>query len=319
MRGLPAGSEPRVAAAAAARGFASGILSPTELFVSGGQLRGRTDALVRLQRLVERQPGVAAVVGPRELPPRIGLAAFVAADGSAARYAVVLADGPLSARAIEHLRALERRLPALLRTAGLGDATAELAGDTALAAQTVGQVERDIQRIAAAALAVNLVLLALFLRALVAPLYLVAASALSLAAAVGLTVLFFQGWLGHVDVTYYVPFAAAVLLLSLGSDYNLFVVGRVWQERRRLPLREALVFAVPRASATITVAGLTLALGFAMLALVPLLPFREFAFLMCVGVLLETFLVRTVLVPALIALVGDASWWPGRRRRAAPP
>jgi RND superfamily putative drug exporter len=317
MRGLPEGAEPRVAAAAAAKGFAAGILSPTELFLTGPGLRERTPELVRLQRLIERQPGVAAVIGPRELPPQIGLDAFVAADGSAARYAIVFDRGPLSAQALDALRALERRLPRLLAAAGLPAAEAALAGDTALAAGTVASAEADIRRVAVAALLVNLALLALFLRALVAPLYLVAASALSLAAALGLTAAVFEGWLGNVDLTYYVPFAAAVLLLSLGSDYNLFVVGRVWQEAERLPLRDALAYAVPRASATITVAGITLAFSFALLALVPLLPFREFAFLMCIGVLLETFVVRTILVPSLIALAGDASWWPGRRRPPA--
>ena len=81
----------------------------------------------------------------------------------------------------------------------------------------------------AVVLAVNFVLLALFLRALVAPLYLLAASVASVAAALGLTTLFFQGLLGHSDITYYVPFAAGVLLVSLGSDYNVYVVGRIWE------------------------------------------------------------------------------------------
>lgn len=88
-------------------------------------------------------------------------------------------------------------------------------------------------------LAVNFMLLALFLRALVAPLYLLAASLLSVAATLGLTTYVFQVLLGHDDLTYYVPFAAGVLLVSLGSDYNVFVVGRIWQEARRTTLREA--------------------------------------------------------------------------------
>ena len=78
-------------------------------------------------------------------------------------------------------------------------------------------------------------LLALFLRALVAPLYLVAASVLGLAASLGLTTFVFQDVLGDDDLTYYVPFAAAVLLVALGSDYNVFVAGRIWEEARRLP------------------------------------------------------------------------------------
>jgi putative drug exporter of the RND superfamily len=107
-----------------------------------------------------------------------------------------------------------------------------------------------------------------------------------------------------------------VLLVSLGADYNLFVVGRIWQESQRRPLKDAIGIAAPRASRAVTIAGLTLALSFALLAIVPLAAFREFAFIMGVGALIDTFLVRTFLVPGLISLVGPVSWWPGIPREA---
>jgi RND superfamily putative drug exporter len=202
----------------------------------------------------------------------------------------------------------------LLAEAGLEGARVSFAGDTALARDTVSQTLDDLKRIAVAALAVNLLFLVLLLRSLVAPLFLLTASVLALAATIGLTAYVFQGLLGYEEVTYYVPFAAAVLLVSLGSDYNVFVVGRVWEEARRRPLREAVAIAVPRASRTITLAGLALAGTFALLALVPLRSFRELAFALSVGVLIDAFVVRSLLVPALISLFGDVSWWPGRRR-----
>ncbi|MBA3348016.1 MAG: MMPL family transporter, partial [Actinobacteria bacterium] len=251
----------------------------------------------------------------REQPEGIPLDVLVAPD--AARYAVVLAGDPLGGAAIEHVAALDEDLPALLRRSGLDEASAGLAGDTALAAETVASIVEDIGRIALAALLVNFVFLALFLRALVAPLYLLAASALGLSAALGVTVLAFRELFGYGDITYYVPFAAAVLLLSLGSDYNLFVVGRIWQEAGKRPTREAIAIAAPRASSAITIAGIALAGSFALLALVPLRPFREFAFAMSAGILIDTFIVRTLLVPSLIALFGERSWWPGRRRSVA--
>jgi RND superfamily putative drug exporter len=101
-----------------------------------------------------------------------------------------------------------------------------------------------------------------------------------------------------------------VLLLSLGSDYNVFVVGRVWQEARRRPLREAVAVAAPRASRAIGVAGIALALSFASLGLIGLRQFHEFAFAMFVGVLLDAFVVRALLIPALISFFGERSWWP---------
>ena len=152
----------------------------------------------------------------------------------------------------------------------------------------------------------------IFLRALAAPLYLVASSVLGLAATLGLTTFFFQGLLGRDELTYYVPFAAAVLLVALGSDYNVFVAGRIWKEARWRRLHEAIAVATPSAAKAITVAGIALAASFGLLAIVPLDAFQEFAFVMVVGVLIDTFIVRSLLIPALTALVGERAWWPGR-------
>ena len=138
-------------------------------------------------------------------------------------------------------------------------------------------------------------------------------SVLGLAASLGLTTFVFQTVLGYDDLTYYVPFGAAVLLVALGSDYNVFVAGRIWEEARWLRVREAIAVATPAAAKAVTVAGVALAASFALLAVVPLRSFREFAFVMATGVLLDTFVVRSLLVPALTSLFGEVAWWPGRR------
>jgi uncharacterized protein (DUF2267 family) len=153
------------------------------------------------------------------------------------------------------------------------------------------------------------------MRALVAPLYLVACSVLGLLASLGLTTVLFQRVLGNDDLTYYVPFAAAVLLVALGSDYNVFVAGRIWEEARRHRLGEAIAVAMPAAARAVTAAGLALALSFALLAVVPLRSFYEFAFVMAAGILVDTFVVRSLLVPAMTSLFGEKAWWPGRRVR----
>src|SRR5690606_31131818 len=101
----------------------------------------------------------------------------------------------------------------------------------------------------------------------------------------------------HQGLAYFVPFGAAVLLLSLGSDYNVFLTGRIWQEARGRPLREAVRVAGARAATPIAIAGLVLAASFALLALVPLRAFHQLAFAMTFGLLLDAFLVRTLLVP----------------------
>ena len=125
-------------------------------------------------------------------------------------------------------------------------------------------------------------------------------------------VYFFTDVLHDSGLPYYIPVAFSVLLLSLGSDYNIFVVGRIWKEADRRPLQEAVAVAAPRAGRAITVAGVALALSFAMLAIIPITPFAVMAFAMGVGILLDTFLVRSALVPALVVLFGRGARWPRR-------
>jgi RND superfamily putative drug exporter len=315
VRGLPADAQERRAAEAVSQAFAPGMLAPTEVLVEG--VGSDAAALVRLQTEIDRQPGVAAVAGPAQQMGRADVTAF--RQGDAARYIVAFDSDPHGAAAIDHVSRLRDHLPSLAASAGLGNVRISVAGDTALADDTISEMRTDLVRVAIVVLVVNLVLLALFLRALVAPVLLVLSSALSVAAAMGITVWVFQTWLGHGEITYYVPFAAAVLLVSLGSDYNVFITGRVWQEARGRPVREALAEVAPRAAGAIRTAGITLALSFALLAIIQVRAFWEFAFAMATGILLETFVVRPLLVPALVALFGQAAGWPGNRLHAAEP
>ncbi|HEX2160803.1 MAG TPA: MMPL family transporter, partial [Thermoleophilaceae bacterium] len=280
IRGLPADADAREGYRQASQGFAPGILSPTVVIVEGDGVAGRRRALSRFQALLAQRRGVAEVVGPADQPAERAFGAVLSETGDAARFFVVLGTDPLGGRAVQRLRALRARLPSLLREAGLNGATVSVAGDTALVTETIDKTVDDLARVAPVAIAVLLIILAGFLRALVAPLYLVGASVLALAASLGLTGYVFQVLLGHGEITYFVPFAAAVLLVSLGSDYNVFLVGRIWDEARERPLREAVRVAGARAATPITIAGLVLAGSFALLALVPIRPFQELAFAM---------------------------------------
>ncbi len=317
IRGLPSDTEERRAAEAAGQGFAPGILAPTVLLVEQESGPPDLEALGRVERALEEQPGIAGVVGPGDTIATEIPSLVVSETAPAARFLIVLSDEPHGGPAIDTLERLREEVPRLLDENGLGTASAGFTGETALAAETVRTLTGDLARIALAALAVNFLLLLLFLRALVAPLYLLLASALAFTATLGLTTFVFQTLLGNEELTYYVPFAVAVLLVSLGSDYNVFLVGRIWQEAEHVDVRRAIAIAAPRASRTIAVAGLALALSFATLAIIPLRQFREFAFAMTVGVLLDAFVIRALLVPALVSLFGDLSWWPARRRVAA--
>lgn len=310
INGLPAGSEAHRAAVQARRGFVPGAIAPTVVVVSGRGLGARRPQLERLQMLLTEQSGVAQVVGIRQQPLPMHLGLVVSQDGRAARYLLFLREDPLGAPALSDVRALERRLPALLHTAGLTDTRGVVGGDSALSAEIVDSTLSDLGRVAPVMLMAIFLILALYLRALVAPAYLVVTSVLAVLSALGVTVYAMQELLGYGQVTYYVIFTTAVLLVSLGSDYNVFLIGRIWQQSRRGPLQNAVEIAGARAARPIAVAGLVLAAAFALLALVPLRAFREIAFAMTIGLLLDAFIVRAIFVPALVVLVGPRSAWP---------
>jgi RND superfamily putative drug exporter len=249
-------------------------------------------------------------VGPADQPLKSRLGGAFAPRGGAARYAVIFDRDPTESPAIRHLTRLQHDLPRLLRRVGLGGARVGWGGETALGVETVHATQTSLWRVMAAALAVNFLLLLLFLRSLVAPVYLLFASMAALAATFGLTIWFFTSVVHDSGLPYYVPVAFAVLLLSLGSDYNIFVVGRIWKEADRRPLQEAVAAAGPRAGRAITVAGVALASSFALLAIIPITPFAVMAFSMAVGILIDSFLVRSLLVPAFVVLFGRAGRWP---------
>ena len=129
--------------------------------------------------------------------------------------------------------------------------------------------------------------------------------------------LVFQDVGGATGLTFYVLFATTVLLLALGSDYNVFTVGSIWREAARHPLSRAIARAMPATARAVSAAGLILAATFAMVAIIPLSTFRQLAFTMTVGLLIDTFLIRPVLTPAVLTLLGRAASWPSRRIRTA--
>ena len=316
---LPSNDPVARAGDAAAKGFAAGILAPTDVIVHAPGIGARRAALRLLERELEHEPRVAGVLGPAQQPSARRLGVFLSPKGGAARYVVVFDAEPTDAPAIDALKRIQGDMPRLLSRAHLDGANVGYGGETALGVDADSSIVTSLWRVALAVLGVTLAFLVIFLRALVAPLYLLFASGLGLAATFGITTYVFQGVLGYGGITYYLPVAIGVLLVSLGSDYNLFVVGRIWRETGRLPLRDAVRTAGPRAGRAITVAGVAMACSFALLAIVPLRPFRVFAFAMAVGILLDALLVRSVLVPSLIIAFGRLSFWPRRVSRSPEP
>jgi RND superfamily putative drug exporter len=275
------------------------------LVIEGEGVGTDAAALTSLQERIEAQPGVASVLGPArrlaQLPPGI----FVSEDGGSARFLVVLDADPDGPVAPDILSGLESELPTMLEKSGFQRATFGVTGDTSINHELTEDTWHAGLKVAPAALAVLLFLLFALLRSRGAPIYLVASSLLVVAAALGLTVYVFQGLLGYNEIAFFVPVATAILMLALGADYNVFLISRIWSEAQRRELKGAIRIAGSRASSAIGVAGLILALSFAAVWLIPIAAFRELAFAMFVGLMLDTWLARPLLVPALVSLFGS--------------
>jgi RND superfamily putative drug exporter len=302
IRGLPKTTQSRQGFDEASQAFGAGVVGPTMVVVEGAGVGGDPGALDALRQEIEAEPGIASVVGPSERLAAASPGIFVAADESAARYLVVLEADPDGPAAPNILAGLESRLPARIEESGLGQASFGVTGDTSVGHELTEDTWQAGLKVAPAALAILLILLFVLLRSWSAPLYLVGSSLLVVAAALGLTVYVFQGLLDYNEIAFFVPVATAILMLALGADYNVFLVSRIWREAERRKVRDAVHAAGSRASSAIAVAGLILALSFAAVWLIPIAAFRELAFALFAGLMLDTWVARPLLVPALVSL-----------------
>jgi RND superfamily putative drug exporter len=177
----------------------------------------------------------------------------------------------------------------------------------------------DLVRIVPVVLALIAILLALVLRSLVVPIYLILSVALSYFAALGLAVLIFV-WIGSSDgLNFVLPFLMFIFLMALGEDYNILVMSRIREEAHAHPLHRAISRAIHITGTTVTSAGVVLAATFAVAAITGATSqVRQLALAIALGVLLDTFLVRTLLVPSMVQIIGRWNWWPSKLYRQEP-
>jgi len=239
---------------------------------------------------------------------------FISPDGRTVQFGASLAAGdPGSNAALHQVPAIRAAVAAVARDTG---ASAYGVAGEAPATYDVGRAsDRDLVRIFPVAIIVIAFLLALVMRSLIAPLYLIASVAISYLAAFGVSVLLFQDATGNGGLNYFIPFLMFVFLLALGEDYNILVMTRIREEADRLPLRQAVTRALERTGSTVTSAGLVLAGTFGVFAVVIAGQpgggiYQGILASLAIGIIMDAFLVRTLLVPSTVALLGRWNWWP---------
>jgi RND superfamily putative drug exporter len=244
---------------------------------------------------------------------------YVSADGRTVQYSAGLKAGdPGGTPAIHAVPSIRDTTTQVATSIGAADSGV---GGEAPALYDISSISNsDLVRVVPIAILAIGILLAVVLRSLVAPLYLIASVGLSYLAALGLAVLLFVE-IGHSGgLVFFLPFLMFIFLLALGEDYNILVMTRIREEAQRLPLRRAVSRALSVTGTTVTSAGLILAGTFVVFGVVAGRgsggsEFRDIAFALALGILMDTFLVRTLLVPSTVVLLGRWNWWPSRMSR----
>ena len=287
-------------------GFGPGEVAPTTVLVTGASdLRG-SDAVARVADALAALDSVA----------RVGEAPRLSADGHTAAITVVLDGDPYGARALDAVGPLHATAQAAAEAAGVPKASVLVGGETAQTADIRAALDRDMGYLVPVVLLVVGAVLMLLLGSVLAPLYLVATLVLSFLATMGVTTFVTVTLLGDDGIGNRVTAYVFVFLVALGVDYTIFVMSRFRQETRFAPPAEAIRTAVIRTGGVVSSAGLILAATFSVLMTQPIRELFQFGFAMAVGILLDTFVVRPLIVPAVVRLLGGKALWP---RRLTPP
>jgi RND superfamily putative drug exporter len=295
-------------------GFKFGALTTAQSY------RGTPDSVTGEQVLARHFPAGAgqpvAIIGNAAAAPQLrsalaGTSGIASVSPPQVRGGLVFLQGTLASQpdsgtaylTVDRVRTAVHAVPG-------GDA--KVGGGTAINLDVERYANRDRNVIIPIVLVVVLIILGLLLRAIVAPLVLIATVALSFGAAMGLSVLAFKHVFGFAGADNSMPLFAFVFLVALGIDYNIFLMTRVREESITSGTRPGMLTGLGATGGVITSAGLVLAGTFAMLGTLPLVILTEIGFAVALGVLLDTLVVRSILVTALTLDMGGRIWWPSR-------
>jgi putative drug exporter of the RND superfamily len=279
--------------------FPAGTLAPTTVLVEGESGQVTQADISEVETRLRDVNGVASVsdTGQRST------------NGQIANVEAILGTDPLDKSG---LNVVPRMRDAL---ADLPNGVTALVGGSSAINYDVDQAnQHDLEIIAPLALLVMAVILAILLQALVAPLVLLASVVLSFACTLGISILFIRFVVGDAGFDSSIPIFAFIFLVALGIDYTIFLMARVREEARRYGTREGMLRALSATGPVITSAGVILAGTFSVLMTFPVSFTFDLGFMVALGILLDTFIVRTIMVPAAVEVIGDKIWWPSTAR-----
>ena len=318
--GFPDDVESKSGYALLKKGFAPGDLSPTSVFIHtpDHDVIDHSAFIEGLANAIEDNPGVNYVKGmTRPYGSYIGqqvdeasLKMFNSPDGTTSRLDVSLMGDPYSEKALTVIEDIRSIIQSIINSQSITGVEVLVGGDTAVQLDTKTVIDEDTRLLAPLILFAILCVLILIQRSFVAPLYLLFSVIISYAATFGISIFIFQDILNHTGVAYSNGIWIFVFLVALGADYNIFVIARIKEETERLGFNEGIAVAVGKTGGVVTSAGIILASTFAVLTTLPLRDVFQLGMAVMLGVLIDTFVVRTLLVPSMAAILKNYSWWP---------
>ncbi|MCG1023531.1 MMPL family transporter [Sutcliffiella horikoshii] len=301
--------------------FPAGELAPVNVLVEkeiGFAFSNRElDAIERLNESFLNMKGVSSTTLPEKDMMATGGregSRILSEDGKALKFDIILTMNPYEAEAMDILDQLTESKQEILRESGLdaNDYDIYFAGETATSADIRSTNDRDTMLIVVAVTIVIFGMLIFHTRSLVAPVYMMTTILLSYASALGLSWFIFDTIFGFEGMSYRIPLYAFVFLVALGVDYNIMLISRIKEENRSFSTKEATRRGVALTGGVISSAGIILAATFGVLMTQPILELFMFGFIVCIGILLDAFLIRGMLVPAIVTLLKDWNWWPSK-------
>ena len=244
---------------------------------------------------------------------------LISTDRTTTKLEVVLNEDPYDTEAMDAVPRLRETVRNAVNASRLNGATALVGGESATNFDGRTATTRDFKVIAPIVIAAIWIILAILLGSVVAPTYLVISVILSFVAALGVSFLVFKYIFGHDGMAFdSIPFIF-VFLIALGADYNIYIMSRVREETRTRGLAEGTRYAITRTGGVITSAGIILAGTFSVLTTFPLLDLFQLGFTVMLGILIDTFVVRAIMVPAIVMKLGEFNWWPSKTPREVSP
>jgi putative drug exporter of the RND superfamily len=237
---------------------------------------------------------------------------FFSSDARATRLYIVLDTYPQSESALNTVIKAREAFKLSISGTTLKQAESAIGGTSAVLSDVRQTLDRDFNIVMIVVICAIFIVLAVLLKSLIAPIYLLMTVLLSYGATLGIISWIFQDLMGQAGVSFMIPIVLFVLLVALGSDYNIFLMSRVREESATHVTREGARLAAIATGGVITACGIILAGTFATLVITPIRTMTQLGAAVAIGVFIDTFLVRAMLVPAIASLLGKWNWWPSK-------